>query len=142
METNKWAEQWGDMQKMFLPTAALQENARHFWEIQEKLLESMRDYNDSWFDRRRVGTRAAREAADRMCAAEPGTDAFVDLFQSYQTWASGAFERIMADGFSLQKHIMALAGLASPPLVPSAGEKTVKPAQPEAKTRARSEARA
>ena len=73
-----------------------------------------------WFDRRRTETHAAREAAERMC----GTETYFDLMQAYQDWASGAFERILADGLSCQQQIMAATGaLASPPLGPSASEK-------------------
>jgi len=73
-----------------------------------------------WFDRRRTETHAAREAAERMC----GTETYFDLMQAYQDWASGAFERILADGLSCQQQIMAATGaLASPPLAPSASEK-------------------
>src|SRR3974390_2737101 len=49
---------------------------------------------------------------------------YFDLMQAYQDWASGAFERILADGLSCQQQIMAATGaLASPPLAPSAREK-------------------
>ena len=49
---------------------------------------------------------------------------YFDLMQAYQDWASGAFERILADGLSCQQQIMAATGaLASPPLGPSASEK-------------------
>ena len=73
-----------------------------------------------WFDRRGTGTHAAREAAERMC----GTQTLFDVMRAYQDWASGAFERILADGLSCQQQIMAATGaLASPPLAPSASEK-------------------
>ena len=49
---------------------------------------------------------------------------YFDLMQAYQDWASGGFERILADGLSCQQQIMAATGaLASPPLAPSASEK-------------------
>ena len=49
---------------------------------------------------------------------------YFDVMQAYQDWASGAFERILADGLSCQQQIMAATGaLASPPLAPSASEK-------------------
>ena len=72
---------------------------------------------NGWFDRRRTGTNAAREAVERMC----GTKTYFDLVQEYQAWARGAFERIMAD----QEQIMGAttSALASPPLSPSASEK-------------------
>src|SRR5262249_32619377 len=72
----------------------------------------------------------AREAADRMCE----TQTCVDLIQAYQEWASGAFERIRADGRPCQQQIMAIAGpRASPPLAPSATEKEVEPQRSESR---------
>ena len=65
----------------------------------------------------RTGTHAAREAAERMC----GTKTYFDLVQEYQAWASGEFERIMAD-------MAATGALASPPLTPATSEK--EPEQP------------
>jgi hypothetical protein len=130
------------MQKMFLPTsevsATLRDNARRFWENQDKVLDNMQALANAWFNRRHTGTLAAREAAERMC----GTGTFVDLIQAYQTWASGAFERTMADGLSCQQQIMAVTGaLASPPLAPSASEKEVEPPQSGTKAPARSKTR-
>ncbi len=139
MVSTDFAEQWRSMQKMFLPTelfsATVRENARHFWENQEKALDALQALSSGWFERRHVGTRSAREAAERMC----GTVTFVDLVQAYQNWASGAFERIMADGMSWQQQIMEITGaLASPPLAPSTSEKEVEPARSETKAPARS----
>jgi hypothetical protein len=145
METSNFAEQWSSMQKMFLPTSAMsatfRENAGRFWENQDKVLDQMQALANAWFERRRTGTHSAREAAERMC----GTETIVDLAQAYQDWASGAFERVMADGLSWQKHIMAVTGaFGSPPLAPSAGEKeketgqVIEPAPSEAKAPARS----
>ena len=61
---------------------------------------------NAWFERRHTGTHKARVAAERMCDART----FVDLIQAYQEWASGAFERIMADGLTCQQQIMAITG--------------------------------
>lgn len=138
MESTTWTEQWSAMQKMFLPTsvfsATLRENTRRFWENQEKVLDSMQELSNGWFERRRTGTQAAREAAERMCGTETGSETFVDLIQAYQHWANGAFERIMADGLSCQQQMMAVTGaLASPPLAPGASEKEVEPARSEVK---------
>jgi len=114
-------EQWSNMQKMFLQSsemsASFRESARQFWEIQGKALDNMQALANAWFDGRRTGTHAAREAVERMC----GTKTYFDLVQEYQAWARGAFERMMAD----QEQIMAAttSALASPPLTPSAGEK-------------------
>ena len=142
MESTSWTEQWSAMQKMFLPTpefsATLQENARRFWENQEKILTGVQEHADGWFERRRVGTQAAREAAHRMCGTEPGTDMFSNLLQTYQDWTRGAFERLMADTLSWQKQIMAVtANAAAPPLAPSASEKEIKRGRIETKGRNR-----
>jgi len=139
MVSADFAEQWRSMQKTFLPTelfsATLRENARHFWENQEKALDALQTLSSGCFERRHVGTRSAREAAEHMC----GTETFVDLVQAYQNWATGAFERAVADGMSWQQQIMAITGaFASPPLAPSATEKEVQPVRSEAKAPARS----
>ena len=115
-----FTEQWSNMQKMFLASsemsASFRESARRFWENQGKLLDNMQALANGWFDRRRTGTHAAREAAERMC----GTKTYFDLVQEYQAWASGEFERIMAD-------MAATGALASPPLTPAASEKEPEP---------------
>ena len=115
-----FTEQWNNMQKMFLASsemsASFRESARRFWENQGKLLDNMQALANGWFDRRRTGTHAAREAAERMC----GTKTYFDLVQEYQAWASGEFERIMAD-------MAATGALASPPLTPAASEKEPEP---------------
>src|SRR5262249_12202847 len=139
MKNTDFTEQWTAMQKMFLPTpvtlAPLRENACRFWESQDKVLDSMQALANGWFERRHTGTHKAREAAERMCE----TQTFVDLIQAYQEWASGAFERIMADGRTCQQQIMAITGaLASPPLAPSTTEKEVEPQRSESRAPARS----
>ena len=58
-----------------------------------------------------------------------GTKTYFDLVQEYQAWATGEFERIMAD----QQQIMAAttSALASPPLTPATSEKELEqPARP------------
>ena len=130
-----FTEQWSNMQKMFLQSseisASFRENARQFWENQGKVLDNMQALANVWFDRRRTGTHAAREAVERMCGAKT----YFDLVQEYQAWATGEFERIMAD----QQQIMAATGaLASPPLAPSTSEKQPEPARSETKAPARS----
>ena len=139
MKNTDLTEQWSAMQKIFLPTSAisapLRENARRFWENQEKVLDSMQALANGWFERRHTGTHTAREAAERMC----GTETFVDLIQAYQDWAGGAFERIMADGLACQQQIVAVTGaLASPPLAPSATEKEGEPERSESRAPTRS----
>ena len=131
-----FTEQWSNMQKMFLQSseisATFRENARQFWENQGKVLDNMQALANDWFERRRTGTHAAREAAERMYA----TKTYFDLVQEYQAWARGAFERIMAD----QEQIMAAttSALASPPLTPSVSEK--EPEQPARPARSKTAA--
>lgn len=137
MTIPNFAEQWASMmQKTFLPTAeistTLRENAHRFWENQDKFLNNMQTFSNSWFERRHTGTKSASECSDRMCS----TETIVDLMQAYQDWARGAFERMMADGLAWQQQIIAAGGaLASPPIAPSESEKT--PARSEAKSPAR-----
>jgi len=139
MKNSDLTEQWTAMQKMFLPTSAisapLRENAQRFWENQEKVLDGMQALANGWFKRRHTGSHKAREAAERMCE----TQTFVDLIQTYQDWAGGAFERIMADGIACQQQIMAITGaFASPPLAPSATQKEVEPPRSESRVPTRS----
>ena len=141
MPTTNFAEQWTSMTQMFLPTSAfssaLRENARHFWENQEKILDSMQAFTNGWFERRHTGTHSESEACERMC----GTETPVDLIQAYQDWLRGAFERMMADGVACQQQIVAATStLASPPIAPSTGEKATEPARSETKTPARARA--
>src|SRR5262245_50831155 len=120
MTTANFAEQWTSMmQKAFLPSSEIsttfRENAQRFWENQDKILDNMQAFSNSWFERRHTGTHSASEAADRMCSRET----IVDLMQVYQDWVRGAFERMMADGLSWQRQVIAASGaLASPPLAP------------------------
>ena len=139
MTNTDFSEQWKSMQKMFLPTSVLsesfRENARRFWENQDKILDNMQAFTNSWFDHRHTGTHSAQEAAERMCR----TETIVDLVQAYQNWAKGAVERIMADGLACQQQIVAAtSALSSPPIAPSVTEKGAEPMRPETKAPARS----
>jgi hypothetical protein len=67
----------------------------------------MENYANGWFERRHVGTHTALEAAQRMCKAQTP----VDLAREYQDWISGAFQRLMADGYACQQLVGAFAGL-------------------------------
>ena len=92
-------------EKIFLPktaaaatlTAAIStvliETGRHFWEHQEKVWQAV---VDGWFERHRIETQKACEAAEKMCRFE----SFEDLFRTQRDWAIGAFDRIMAEGRS------------------------------------------
>src|SRR3974377_1728535 len=121
METTDFTEQWSNMQKMFLASSEMsvsfRESGGRLWENQGKLRDDMQTLANGWFDRRRTGTNAAREAAERMC----GTKTYFDLAQEYQAWARGAFEGIIAD--QTQMIAAETRALASPPLSPSASEK-------------------
>jgi hypothetical protein len=123
MKTSDFVEQWYSMQKAFLLpeiSASSKENARRFWESQERILDNMQAFANGWFERRHMGALSAREAAERMC----GTETIVGPIQAYQDWARGMFERIMADGLSCQQQIFAAtSALTSPPLAPSVSEK-------------------
>ena len=141
MTTENFAEQWKSMQKMFLSTSlfseSFRENTRRFWENQDKILDNMQAFTNSWFDHRHTGTHSAQDAAERMCR----TETIADLVQAYQDWAKGAFERIMADGLACQRQIIAATdALSSPPIAPSATEKGVEPTRPETRVPARSKA--
>src|SRR5262245_22170230 len=137
--TTSVAEQWISMtQRGFLPTsefsAPFRENAHRFWENQEKILNSMQAFSNSWFERRHSGTHSASEAAGRMCS----TQTIVDLMEAYQDWVRGAIERMIADGLPWQQQIIAASGaLTSPPIAPSVSEKASEPARSEAKATAR-----
>jgi hypothetical protein len=105
---NEVTQQFQAMQGMMrVPAADIEENVRCFWNIQNKILDSMENVANGWFERRHVGTRAALEAAQRMCKAQTP----VDLVREYQDWISGALQRVMADGYACQQFVGALGGL-------------------------------
>jgi hypothetical protein len=134
MTSTDLAEQWRSMQKMFQPTSAisesLKENTRRYWENEQKLLDTMQTLANGWFERRHAGTNAAREAGERMCS----TESFPDLMVAYQNWASGVFERIMAD---CQQIVAVTGAFTSPPLAPSAIEKPTEQTRSETRSPAR-----
>src|SRR5215510_5513755 len=90
--------------------AALQDNVRSFWDIQDKALDAMENLANGWFERRHVGTHAALEAAQRMCKAQTP-----------------------ADGVACQEFVGALAG-------PLSSTQEPKPQRPETKTAQHSKA--
>jgi hypothetical protein len=99
---------WESMERTFLPktadaakfnaavSAVWMENARHFWEYQEKAWHDMQSIADRWFERRRIETQKTREAAEKMCRFE----SFEDVFRTYRDWAIGAFDRITGEARS------------------------------------------
>jgi hypothetical protein len=127
---NNPTQQLEAIQRMMVPdSAALQDNVRSFWDIQDKVLDAMENLANGWFERRHVGTHAALEAAQRMCKAQTPAD----LVREYQDWVGGAFQRVMADGVSCQEFVGALAG-------PLSSKQEPKPQQPETKTAQHSKA--
>ncbi|NEW86010.1 MULTISPECIES: hypothetical protein [Rhodopseudomonas] len=73
-----------------------------FWESEATVLDNMKEFADGWFERRRIGTRAALETARRMGeAATP-----LDAFREYQDWLGGAMARVLEDGMAWQQQFM------------------------------------
>jgi hypothetical protein len=142
MKTTDFVEQWYSIQRTFLSSpetsASFIENTRRFWENQERMLDNMQAFANGWFERRHTAAHSACEAAERMC----GTVTIAGLVHTYQDWARGTFERMMADGLSCQQQIFAAtSALTSPPLAPSAnGKKVTEPVRSEAKAPASSKA--
>jgi len=91
---------------------AVERNAREFWTIQDNILDSMQDIAAGWFERRHTGTQAALEAAERMCRATTPAE----LVLQYQSWAMGAFERVMADAVAAHSCSVAIGRLIGEPL--------------------------
>src|SRR5215475_13023398 len=94
----------------------VERNAREFWTIQDKILESMQDVAAGWLDRRHAGTQAALEATERMCRATTPAE----LFLQYQSWALGALERVTADAMAAQDCGVAIGQLIGGPLARAA----------------------
>jgi len=111
MSTLDVREELSAMQSLFLPTSSVSEavraNARTFWHNQDKVIDSMQSFANGWFERRHAGARAALEAAERMCEATTP----IDLLREYQDWASGSFQRVMADGLACQQQMAAAIGV-------------------------------
>jgi len=123
MQAMNVTEQLNAIQHMLLPTSemseTMQKNACSFWENQDKILDAMEAFAGGWFERRHAGTHAALEAAQRMCKAETPAD----LLREYQQWASGAMQRLMADGLACQQEYMVVIGAVASPLVPQRSER-------------------
>ncbi|PZA13373.1 hypothetical protein DNX69_03090 [Rhodopseudomonas palustris] len=73
-----------------------------FWESEETVLDNMKEFADGWFERRRIGTRAALETARRIGEATSPLDAF----REYQDWLGGAMARMLEDGMAFQQQFM------------------------------------
>jgi hypothetical protein len=73
-----------------------------FWENQDTALESLKEYADGWFARRRMSTQVALEAARHIGnAATPS-----DVFQHYQNWLTRAIELLAEDGKAYQQQVL------------------------------------
>jgi hypothetical protein len=94
------------MQRMCAPLLAMNETASHyaqtFWKNQDKILRSMQELAQEWFERRHKAAETALSAVDKMTEAKAPTD----MLQEYQTWMMGSYERLLADGAACQKHLM------------------------------------
>src|SRR5262245_51822823 len=75
--------------------------AGDFWRQEEDLLSGMEAFAAGWFKRRHAVVQAALEASERMCHATT----LADCLREYQTWAAGAFERVVADGLAWQHEL-------------------------------------
>ena len=73
-----------------------------FWESEETVLDNMKEFADGWFERRRIGTRAALETARRIGEATTPLDAF----REYQDWLGGAMARMLEDSMAWQRQFM------------------------------------
>jgi hypothetical protein len=85
-----------------------------FWEGEATVLDSMKEFADGWFERRRIGTRAALEAARSIGEATTPLDAF----REYQDWLSGAAARLLEDGMAWQHQFMKANAKLAPHLPP------------------------
>ncbi len=118
MERDNVTKVYESMQSMLQPmaqdAAAASSRARDFWRGQQKVLDSMQAFAGGWFERRQTGTRAALEAAQRICAAKTP----VDAAREYQEWANGSLQRMADDGLALQREMMEIteALIAAPPV--------------------------
>lgn len=108
MTTDNTKDAFETMQKVFTAASwpkmsdAATQQMQTFWKTQEKMLDSLHELSQSWFERRHKATQCAVDAARGMGEAKSP----VDAFQHYQTWMMGSADRLMADGFACQKHLM------------------------------------
>ena len=121
MERDNVTKVYESMQTMLQPMApsaeAASSRAGDFWRGQQKVLDSMQAFAGGWFERRQEGTRAALEAAQRICTAKTP----VDAVREYQDWASGSVQRMAADSVALQHQMTAITeAMIAAPSVPAA----------------------
>jgi hypothetical protein len=111
------SDTWKTMWEGALPGSQAREltrqSARTHWDGQQRILDSLEDFANGWFDRRGAGVRAATEAAQEMC----GAPSLAQIFGAWQRWAAGATERLAADGMAWQQ-CLAVCGQHLTPSVP------------------------
>jgi hypothetical protein len=120
MERDNVTKLYESIQTMLQPMGSSAEaasgRAGEFWRGQDKVLDSMQVFAGGWFERRHAGTRAALDAAQRMCTAKTPLDAM----REYQEWASGSLQRMAADSLALQRGLMEITeAMIAAPQVPA-----------------------
>jgi hypothetical protein len=140
MKENGTFDPFQVMHRAFSPSpglaAAAKQNASSFWDAQDKLLDSMEELVNGWFERRHVGTQEALAAARQVCDAESP----IDAMREYQKWAIGSFERVMQDSFAAQKHLLEFGRVTTQPVAQAA--ETARTETNEVAHKAQSRARA
>jgi hypothetical protein len=81
------------------------QTAQVFWKNQEKILESMHELAQGWFERRREATRTALDAAQNIATCKSPAD----VIQECHSWMMRSAERVAADGVACQRHAMNVA---------------------------------
>ena len=73
-----------------------------FWENQDAALESLKEFADGWFARRRKSTQVALEAAKHIGdAATPS-----DIFRECQGWLTRVTELVAEDAKAYQQQML------------------------------------
>jgi len=128
-------EQWQAVfQPMSMLTGTMQKNAHAFWNIQAEFLNGLQAFAEGWFQRRHIGTQAARETCERMCEAKTP----IEWFHEYQMWSMQALQRLMTDSLAFHQGMQKIAEGTSPSVVPSIGKEhgSVIPAKTSGQARA------
>jgi hypothetical protein len=90
-----------------------------FWENQETALESLKEFSDGWFARRRESMQAALEAARHIGDAETPSD----ILREYQGWLKRETELLVEDGKAYQQQVLRTGThLSARAEVPQTGE--------------------
>jgi hypothetical protein len=85
----------------------------NYWRQQDKILGSMEEFAQGWFERRHQAARAALTATRRCYEANSPTE----LVREMQGWTIGTMQRMAHDGLACQAHMMKVAEVATPPAV-------------------------